>query len=467
MYRYLILKLFSILSVLNYGCCRQVESPAQLDNVTDILKTILEGYDIRLRPNFGGAPLLIGMDMVIASFDSISEVNMDYTLTLYLNQFWTDERLIFSRENYELTLSGDFAEKIWVPDTFFANDKNSFLHEVTEKNKMVRLRSNGEIAYGMRFTTTLACMMDLHYYPLDTQNCTVEIESYGYTVADVEMYWTQTPVIGVEDAELPQFSIIKYETTNRMEKLATGTYQRLSLSFELKRNIGYFIFQTYLPSILIVMLSWVSFWINHEATSARVALGITTVLTMTTISTGVRSSLPRISYVKAIDIYLVMCFVFVFAALLEYAAVNYTYWGARAKKKTKKENKANDVVCPNEEIIELQDVRMSPIPCLRKRKSLSNATSETEAIFPPSLRLSNLSLRTSYSPRVPSGLGRRSRMEYGRKPKVIQALKKRANALKASVPRIKDVNKIDKYSRVIFPVSYLIFNAIYWCFYLF
>ena len=59
-------------------------------------------------------------------------------------------------------------------------------------------------------------------------------------------------------------------------------------------------------------------------------------LTMTTISTGVRSSLPRISYVKAIDIYLVMSFVFVFAALLEYAAVNYTYWGARAKKKPKK-----------------------------------------------------------------------------------------------------------------------------------
>ena len=52
---------------------------------------------------------------------------------------------------------------------------------------------------------------------------------------------------------------------------------------------------------------------------------------MTTISTGVRSSLPKISYVKAIDIYLVMCFVFVFAALLEYAAVNYMYWGQKKK----------------------------------------------------------------------------------------------------------------------------------------
>lgn len=157
--------------------------------------------------------------------------------------------------------------------------------------------------------------------------------SDGYTVSDVVMYWKPTPVRGVEDAELPQFTIIGYETNDRKERLATGVYQRLSLSFKLQRNIGYFVFQTYLPSILIVMLSWVSFWINHEATSARVALGITTVLTMTTISTGVRSSLPRISYVKAIDIYLVMCFVFVFAALLEYAAVNYTYWGKRAKRK--------------------------------------------------------------------------------------------------------------------------------------
>lgn len=57
---------------------------------------------------------------------------------------------------------------------------------------------------------------------------------------------------------------------------------------------------------------------------------------MTTISTGVRSSLPRISYIKAIDIYLLMCFVFVFAALLEYAAVNYLYWGKKVKRRKQK-----------------------------------------------------------------------------------------------------------------------------------
>ncbi|XP_024945824.1 gamma-aminobutyric acid receptor subunit beta-like [Cephus cinctus] len=458
----------------------------RLENVTQTISRILEGYDIRLRPNFGGEPLLVGMDLTIASFDAISEVNMDYTITMYLNQYWKDERLAFSHEEEVLTLSGDFAEKIWVPDTFFANDKNSFLHDVTERNKLVRLSGDGSVTYGMRFTTTLACMMDLHYYPLDSQNCTVEIESYGYTVLDVVMYWKETPVRGVEEAELPQFTIIGYETNDRKETLATGIYQRLSLSFKLQRNIGYFVFQTYLPSILIVMLSWVSFWINHEATSARVALGITTVLTMTTISTGVRSSLPRISYVKAIDIYLVMCFVFVFAALLEYAAVNYTYWGARAKKKSKKKETTEEkrtlslktgskaTVSPfaggptDADIIELQDLRMSPLPSIRNRSGLVNATTipgvgrEHDPVkFPPSFRISRAAGYNTH--------GRNSGLRYRgmkqQKPKVLHALRRGASVLRASMPKIKDVNIIDKYSRIIFPVSFMLFNAVYWIFY--
>ncbi|XP_058128318.1 gamma-aminobutyric acid receptor subunit beta-like [Anopheles ziemanni] len=463
----------------------------RLENVTQTISRILEGYDIRLRPNFGGEPLHVGMDLTIASFDAISEVNMDYTITMYLNQYWKDERLAFNAfalwsdnpneqtgeimieddgANDVITLSGDFAEKIWVPDTFFANDKNSFLHDVTERNKLVRLAGDGAVTYGMRFTTTLACMMDLHYYPLDSQNCTVEIESYGYTVSDVVMYWKSTPIRGVEEAELPQFTIIGYETNDRKEKLATGIYQRLSLSFKLQRNIGYFVFQTYLPSILIVMLSWVSFWINHEATSARVALGITTVLTMTTISTGVRSSLPRISYVKAIDIYLVMCFVFVFAALLEYAAVNYTYWGARAKKKSKKTKEAERKVfgktekasCSSDDIIELQDIRLSPIASLRNRhyaNTITTSDSVDSAKFPPSFRIAR-----SYGSSTRSGLRYRSTRGQCR-PKMLHAIKRGASVIKASIPKIKDVNVIDKYSRVIFPVSFAAFNAGYWIFY--
>lgn len=58
--------------------------------------------------------------------------------------------------------------------------------------------------------------------------------------------------------------------------------------------MGYYLIQMYIPSLLIVILSWISFWINMDAAPARVGLGITTVLTMTTQSSGSRASLPKV-----------------------------------------------------------------------------------------------------------------------------------------------------------------------------
>lgn len=69
-----------------------------------------------------------------------------------MNQYWRDERLVFGNENEYLTLMGDFAEHIWLPDTFLANDKYAYLHDVTEKNKMIKIYGNGDIIYGMRYS---------------------------------------------------------------------------------------------------------------------------------------------------------------------------------------------------------------------------------------------------------------------------------------------------------------------------
>ena len=71
-------------------------------------------------------------------------------------------------------------------------------------------------------------------------------------------------------------------------------------------------------------MSWVSFWLNRGAAPARVGLGVTTVLTMTTLINSVNAALPKISYMKSIDIYLFACFFMVFGAMVEYACVGYT-----------------------------------------------------------------------------------------------------------------------------------------------
>lgn len=57
--------------------------------------------------------------------------------------------------------------------------------------------------------------------------------------------------------------------------------------------------------------------------------GITTVLTMTTLSTISRKHLPRVSYITAMDLFVSVCFIFVFAALMEYATLNYLAGGQK------------------------------------------------------------------------------------------------------------------------------------------
>ncbi|XP_054586703.1 gamma-aminobutyric acid receptor subunit beta-2 isoform X2 [Nothobranchius furzeri] len=445
--------------------------PSNMPLVKETVDRLLKGYDIRLRPDFGGPPVGVGMNIDIASIDMVSEVNMDYTLTMYFQQAWRDKRLSYSEIPLNLTLDNRVADQLWVPDTYFLNDKKSFVHGVTVKNRMIRLHPDGTVLYGLRITTTAACMMDLRRYPLDEQNCTLEIESCSYP--------------------------------------------RLSLSFKLKRNIGYFILQTYMPSILITILSWVSFWINYDASAARVALGITTVLTMTTINTHLRETLPKIPYVKAIDMYLMGCFVFVFLALLEYALVNYIFFGQgpqRQKKAAEKTATANNEkmrMDPNKWLVGNVVGRDDTLYARMKQRDLAGHDSMWEPIFMDdaaiglgdqknkqmdpheNILLGTLDIKNDMGvtelalglndPRNTMLTYDSSNLQY-RKAGLAKhnfgrnalerhmtqkksRLRRRASQLKITIPDLTDVNSIDKWSRMIFPTVFSFFNIVYWLYY--
>ena len=103
---------------------------------------------------------------------------------------------------------------------------------------------------------------------------------------------------------------------------SAGSFSVVRAEIKMNRKVGYYLLQIIIPSILLVALSWVSFWVDVHAVAPRVSLGVTCVLTMTTQTSGIRMTLPPVSYVKAIDIWMFVCLLFVFAALLEYAYVN-------------------------------------------------------------------------------------------------------------------------------------------------
>lgn len=70
---------------------------------------------------------------------------------MYFQQAWRDKRLSYSEIAYNLTLDNRVADQLWVPDTYFLNDKKSFVHGVTVKNRMIRLHPDGTVLYGLRW----------------------------------------------------------------------------------------------------------------------------------------------------------------------------------------------------------------------------------------------------------------------------------------------------------------------------
>ncbi|VDM98333.1 unnamed protein product [Thelazia callipaeda] len=295
-------------------------------NVSLLLDQLIASHDRRIRPNYGGAPIEVNVTIHVTTISAVSEVSMDYTVDLYLRQFWRDSRLAFANnDETKLTIGVDLVKSIWVPDTFFPNEKKSFFHEATTHNSFLRIDNRGNVLRSIRLTVTANCPMNLQSFPLDVQICALEIESYGYSTRDIIYHWHlgEDSVTIDENFHLAHFTIGDHTHVERVISLSTGNYSRLSTYFTFKRNIGFYLIQIYFPSSLIVVISWVSFWLNRDATQARVAIGVTTVLTMTTLMTSTNATLPKVSYVKSLDIFLGTCFFIVFASLVEYAAIGY------------------------------------------------------------------------------------------------------------------------------------------------
>nr|AWJ68183.1 putative GABA receptor 1 [Hirudo verbana] len=308
------------------GSFGRVESSKD-GNVSHVIDALLRNYDKRLRPNYKGDPVVVGVTMFVTRISSISEINMDFTLDFSLKQCWKDTRLVHDESGEEeLILSSEILDQIWRPDTFFVNAKSATLHTATAKNAFVRIKNVGFVTQSLRLTVTAMCSMDLRLFPMDIQICSLEIESYAYPMEHILYSWNDGPNKSVtfhEDLYLPHFKLKEFRISEKLDVISTGNYSRLVLQLKLIRRLGYYIIQIYVPSSFLVVLSWVSFWLDRNCAPVRLALSVTIILTLTTFTSSTNVVLPKLDYLKSIDVYLAMCFIMVFAVLLEFAMVSF------------------------------------------------------------------------------------------------------------------------------------------------
>ena len=72
-----------------------------------------------------------------------------------------------------------------------------------------------------------------------------------------------------------------------------------------------------------MVISWVPFWLNREATSDRITLGITTVLTMTFLGLEARKNLPEVPYATALDVFLFISYMYIILTVIQFGAVHH------------------------------------------------------------------------------------------------------------------------------------------------
>ncbi|XP_048399783.1 gamma-aminobutyric acid receptor subunit gamma-2-like isoform X1 [Stegostoma tigrinum] len=411
-------------------------------DVTLILNNLLEGYDNKLRPDIGVKPTIIGTDMYINSIGPVNAINMEYTIDIFFAQTWYDRRLKFNSTMKVLRLNSNMVGKIWIPDTFFRNSKKADAHWITTPNRMLRIWNDGRILYTLRLTIEAECQLQLHNFPMDEHSCPLVFSSYGYPKDEIIYQWARyRSVIFGEPRfwRLYQFAFLGLRNTTDLVRTTSGDYVVMSVYFDLSRRMGYFTIQTYIPCTLTVVLSWVSFWINKDAVPARTSLGITTVLTMTTLSTIARKSLPKVSYVTAMDLFVSVCFIFVFAALIEYGTLHY-FVSNRKPSKDKDKKKKNHLLRMFSSKAPTVDIR--PGSSAVQMNNASHLQERDEEYGYECLDGKDCTSFFCCFDECRAGAWRQGRLHIR-------------------------ITKVDSYARIFFPTAFGLFNLVYWVGYLY
>uniref|UniRef100_A0A914SHA0 Neurotransmitter-gated ion-channel ligand-binding domain-containing protein n=1 Tax=Parascaris equorum TaxID=6256 RepID=A0A914SHA0_PAREQ len=238
-------------------------------------------------------------------------VKSDYALELFYRESWLDERLKYDKTRFknktEIALHESYTNFLWHPDTFMPNavaSKNPQKQSISHRS-LLRLSETGHVLYSRRISIVAECPMDLTLFPFDSQTCKLGIESYGYTADQVRYIWSHDhkKPLTLHMIRLPDFALKEAYVTSHTELIV--------------------------PSTAVVITSWVSLWMESETEFQDM---ISIILAITFLIFSYNEMMPRVSYIKAMDVYLGVCFMIVFLSLIKLAFVKFMHQRLKLKR---------------------------------------------------------------------------------------------------------------------------------------
>ncbi|XP_026322347.1 glutamate-gated chloride channel isoform X22 [Hyposmocoma kahamanoa] len=318
----------------------------------EILDNLLKNsrYDKRLRPPVEGV-LTVNVSVLLLSLASPDESSLKYEVEFLLQQQWYDPRLRYSNlSQYDYLNAIHHHEDIWLPDTYFIMH-GDFKDPIIPMHFALRIFRNGTINYLMRRHLILSCQGRLNIFPFDDPLCSFALESISYESSAITYVWKndedtlrKSPSLTTLNAYLIQNQTIPcpikaswraegnslYEedeelTCNLCQRRfeEQGNYSCLKVDLIFTRDRAFYFTTVFIPGIILVTSSFITFWLEWNAVPARSMIGVTTMLNFFTTSNGFRSTLPVVSNLTAMNVWDGVCMCFIYASLLEFVCVNY------------------------------------------------------------------------------------------------------------------------------------------------
>ncbi|XP_058808135.1 glutamate-gated chloride channel isoform X4 [Phymastichus coffea] len=282
-------------------------------------------YDKRLLPPVQGT-LTVNVSVLLLSLASPDESSLKYEVEFLLQQQWYDPRLRYSnRSRYEFLNAIHHHNDIWLPDTYFIMH-GDFKDPLIPVHFALRIYRNGTVNYLMRRHLILSCQGRLNIFPFDDPLCSFAIESISYEQTAITYVWKndedtlrKSPSLTTLNAYLIQNQTI----TCPIKASWRGNYSCLKVDLIFTRDRAFYFTTVFIPGVILVTSSFITFWLEWNAVPARVMIGVTTMLNFFTTSNGFRSTLPVVSNLTAMNVWDGVCMCFIYASLLEFVCVNY------------------------------------------------------------------------------------------------------------------------------------------------
>ncbi|XP_023317111.1 glutamate-gated chloride channel isoform X2 [Trichogramma pretiosum] len=310
-----------------------------------------------LRTHLRGT-LTVNVSVLLLSLASPDESSLKYEVEFLLQQQWYDPRLRYSnRSRYEFLNAIHHHNDIWLPDTYFIMH-GDFKDPLIPVHFALRIYRNGTVNYLMRRHLILSCQGRLNIFPFDDPLCSFAIESISYEQTAITYVWKndedtlrKSPSLTTLNAYLiqnqtitcpikaswranGQLIVVDYEDEfddfgdskcslcqRRFEE--QGNYSCLKVDLIFTRDRAFYFTTVFIPGVILVTSSFITFWLEWNAVPARVMIGVTTMLNFFTTSNGFRSTLPVVSNLTAMNVWDGVCMCFIYASLLEFVCVNY------------------------------------------------------------------------------------------------------------------------------------------------